>query len=332
VAVWKALETFYPYHHVTKTTGVHAFLQGELDTTLPLMRIDWFLAAAGKPPLYYNLLETPESLSDLEAQLGVDRIKNIQNFDVKRAGFAESIVAKHQRVIERHDTNHGFLWISYEFGSSEGNQNIFTHPLGPEGVFPQTRKGFLPGGHELFYTRPNGMLAFAVFDFQGNRMHEAPALIKDEGKIINKVVAGKTCHICHGNGPIFNEDEIREGAKGLSDSEKGLVEKLYPENSILEKQIKDDSAVYSASAKKIGITASEADPIASVSKAFEGDISFAGAAAEFSITESTFRKYLDEKKALKESIDSCVNQDNPDFILRICFEKSYGDMTEQVWQ
>lgn len=330
---WESVEIFYPYHYVANNESWLAYLQSQTQSTLPIMRIDWFLAAAGQPPLYYNMIETPENLPLLQQQLGINIKQNILQHKVHRAGFNNSMVAENHRVIERHETKNGFLWISYEFGEKTGTQNIFTNPLGPAGTYPlsTTSKQFSPGGHELFYSRPNSTIAFAVYNFEGQRMHEAPALIKDENKTITKVVAGKTCHICHGNGPIYKEDQVLSRMpSNLTITEQNEVLAIYKEHSVFQSKIEADSDSYQRAMTKIGIKAGQADPIASVSKIYEDHLSLARMASELSLSGVSFQRYLDENTDLLALVHAC-RVENTELYSRIEFQKRFKSIANLIW-
>ena len=75
-------------------------LHGTLvSTTDPLN--SGFIAAASRAPLYYDLLQTPNQVAELERQLRVDVLVNIQQERVARAGFNGSGVSRNNRILER---------------------------------------------------------------------------------------------------------------------------------------------------------------------------------------------------------------------------------------
>jgi hypothetical protein len=47
-------------------------------TKLPAIRADWFVGTASRAPLYYDLLQLPQNLPELERQLRVDATADIQ--------------------------------------------------------------------------------------------------------------------------------------------------------------------------------------------------------------------------------------------------------------
>lgn len=98
-----------------------------------MVRGDWFVAAASRPPLYHQVLQLPETDRELEKLLQVDVDENLRTRKVWRAGFNGSGVSQNNRLIERHesDLTNGAYWKSYDFGGNDGRKNLFAHPLGP---------------------------------------------------------------------------------------------------------------------------------------------------------------------------------------------------------
>ena len=65
-------------------------------TILPIVRADWFIATATRPPLYYDILEIPKVAADLETALKVEIATNFLKpvpERIARAGFARSGVS-----------------------------------------------------------------------------------------------------------------------------------------------------------------------------------------------------------------------------------------------
>jgi serine/threonine-protein kinase len=107
-------------------------------TDLPMVRADWFVATASRPPLYHHLLYTmllrlPERMTDrhLERKLNIGVEDNLLHDKVVRAGFTTSGVSAQNRMVERHESPYGAYWKSYDFTSNDGTGNLFRFPLGP---------------------------------------------------------------------------------------------------------------------------------------------------------------------------------------------------------
>lgn len=115
---WATLTKPYPYLIVPKEGKALGVMQDETGSSVPVIRADWFLGTASRPPLYYAMLGSGSSLSEFEKRLELTLDKDILDKKVMRAGFDNSTVSKEHRVIERHETEHGSLWRSYEFAPS----------------------------------------------------------------------------------------------------------------------------------------------------------------------------------------------------------------------
>src|SRR5690606_24433461 len=99
--LWNRLLNEYPYGVLHDTATAKAVLVGT-GTRMPAVRADWFVATASRAPLYYDLLQIPSSLSELERQLRVDVPLDIQQERVARAGFIGSGISRNNRILQRH--------------------------------------------------------------------------------------------------------------------------------------------------------------------------------------------------------------------------------------
>ena len=157
---WTKIEGSYPYHisfDAPEHLGLRnqlGRLQTQMKTDVPSIHIDWFIANASTPPLYHDLLSLPLTDRDLETRLEVDVARNLINAPgvrVWRAGFNNSGVSNHNRVVERHTSRYGAYWKSYDFAGSVGTQNILTHPL-----------NFTHDGGEAIFNLPNGLQGYTI--------------------------------------------------------------------------------------------------------------------------------------------------------------------------
>ena len=169
---WTQIENAYPYNieFDAETQAVElgklTHLRQQMNCKVPYVYADWFIATAALPPLYHDILDLPTTDSELESQLGVDVARNLESAPgvrVWRAGFNDSGVSNHNRVVERHTSRHGAYWKSYDFAGSAGPQNVFTHPL-----------SFEQDGGEMIFNLPNGLQAYLIVDASGNRIDVAP--------------------------------------------------------------------------------------------------------------------------------------------------------------
>ena len=205
---WTQIETVYPYRIAFNAPTQTWLRQGlenlrkQLGCDVPFINVDWFLATASLPPLYYDTLGLPETDRALEIRLEVDVVENIRNAAGKRvwrAGFNDSRVSNNNRVVERHLSRYGAYWKSYDFAGSVGTQNIFRHPL-----------SFQHDGDEIIFNLPNGLQAYYLADAKGKRLDAAPINIVSNPAASNPTVRnGLSCIGCHTQGMQTFTDEVR---------------------------------------------------------------------------------------------------------------------------
>ena len=205
---WGQIELAYPYHirfDAPDQTALKAQLerlQAEMKSDIPSIHVDWFVANASLPPLYHELLSLPLTDRELETRLEVDVAQNLLSAPgvrVWRAGFNNSGVSNNNRMVERHASQHGAYWKSYDFAGSVGTQNIFTHPL-----------SFTHDGGEVVFNLPNGLQGYYLANASGFRLDAAPINIVSNPAASDPTVRnGLSCMGCHTEGMKIFEDEVR---------------------------------------------------------------------------------------------------------------------------
>ena len=226
------------------------------------VRADWFIANATRPPLYQIALRLPRTVAELEERLGVDVVSNLKSgtgVRVIRAGFNESKVSRHNRVIERHVMMFGAYWKSYDFRSKKGEEELLAKPFGPiMKDNPFAARAFQHAGGEMIFNLPNGLQGYFLSDGEGNRLDSGPTDIvfnSERGVVGSEIIVnGLSCMACHSKGvredfknditrDIFEREEIQYGTH------------LYPALSvILEKCTEDQqrfTTAMSATASKV---------------------------------------------------------------------------------
>ena len=205
--IWDAILAANPYG-VKYDTATAKYCYKVTGSELPMVRGDWFVAAASRPPLYHQVLQLPETDRELEKLLQVDVDEDLRTRKVWRAGFNGSGVSQNNRLIERHesDLTNGAYWKSYDFGGNDGRKNLFAHPLGPKG-----ENAFEHDGGEIIFNLPNGLQAYLLVDSQGQRIDKGPpAIVSDPVQKDRAVVNGLSCMSCHLAGMARKQDEVRE--------------------------------------------------------------------------------------------------------------------------
>ena len=290
---WYQIERTYPYSR-NFASPTYTTLRHEMDCEVPFVRADWFIATASLPPLYHEILDLPGTDTELEAQLGVNVAKNLENalgVRVWRAGFNNSRVAKHNRIVERHQSRYGAYWKSYDFAGDVGTQDIFTHPL-----------DFKHDGGEIIFNLPNGLQAYYLSDATGNRLDEAPTkIVSDPGVGGPEVRNGLSCMGCHANGMRTFEDQVRGSVEKNPDPpfNRDRVLLLYVEQPRMDALVEEDTDRYRQALEAAGGVFGEIDPIQQLVSEFEGLLDANHAAAEVGLATNDFLKKVNEDRRLR---------------------------------
>jgi serine/threonine-protein kinase len=214
---------------------------------LPVVRADWFISTATRPPLYNIMLQLPHSAVDLEKLLKVNVNDNFQRDQLTRAGFAASGVSGQNRMLERHEAAYGAYWKSYDFLPGNAKSNLLQFPLGPEfegNKFEEV--AFSHDGGEIIFHLPNRMQGYFLINAKDRRIDEGPVnVVSDSLKTSGTpaIVTGLSCMACHKHGMIGFKDQVRDGA-GVFDAAKLKVRQLYPEPPVMDGLVKEDSELF----------------------------------------------------------------------------------------
>jgi mono/diheme cytochrome c family protein len=331
---WDELMTFYPYC-IRSEKQAHRAVYDRLQTEGPIIRGDWFLATATKPPLYERLLDIPQTIPELEDDLNIDIVENINrrnNRNVIRVGFQSSGVSANNRMIERHARpNGGYFWISYDFNNNEDEADLRRNPLGPAAFDEQNFDNrFVHQGGEAIWSLPNGMQAYLLADAAGNRVDTAPKdIVRDARRPPGAVENGVSCIGCHGvtgmNVPrVFDEipkyaDEHR---RDFNDREFREIKALYPTNG--QQIIAADAARYLKVMQAVGGTGiepgrTEYDAFINLVGQYEGKVGLRGGAMELGL-DVTAAKALSERGRNEDSLPTALADPlvtRNDFICRL---------------
>ncbi|RKU34241.1 hypothetical protein C6496_20495, partial [Candidatus Poribacteria bacterium] len=297
---WTQIESAYPYHISFDAPEQSALkeqlgrLQTEMRTDIPAIHVDWFVAQASLPPLYHDLLSLPLTDRELETRLEVDVVRNLTNAPgvrVWRGGTNNSGVSNHNRVIERHKSQHGAYWKSYDFAGSVGTQNIFTHPL-----------SFTHDGGEVIFNLPNGLQAYYVTNASGFRLDDAPINIVSNPAASDPTVRnGLSCFGCHTEGMKTFEDEVRSVIESNTTPayDKAQALRLYVQQSEMDALLQEDTDRYRVALEATGGEFGGIEPISRFHEVFQGTVDAAYAAAVVGLETEAFLEKIRENVGLQ---------------------------------
>ena len=296
---WTQIEAAYPYHITfegsTQTVLRNQLgrLQGEMKSNIPSVHLDWFVATTSTPPLYHDLLSLPLTDSELETRLGIDVERNLRDapgIDVWRAGFNNSGVSNNNRMVERHASQHGAYWKSYDFAGSVGTQNIFTHPL-----------SFTHDGGEAIFNLPNGLQGYYLANAFGARLDAAPINIVSNPAASDPTVRnGISCFGCHTEGMKTFEDQVRSVIESSTTPDPQVL-RLYVEQSRMDVLVGEDMERYKGALEATGGAFSDIEPISRFHEAFQGEVDAAYAAAVVGLETEEFLAKIRENVGLQNA-------------------------------
>lgn len=315
--LWNRLLAEYPYGVVPEGWTGKAIIAAT-GTRLPMLRGDWFLATASRPPLYHDILQLPATAAELERQLRVDVLQNITQERVARAGFNNSGVSRNNRLIERHYAAHGAYWKTYDFeavpttGLERQNllpdrRNLFAFPLGP-GI---SEKAFSHAGGEIIFNLPNGLHAFMLVDAVGNRIAKGPlAIVSDPGRPDRAVETGVSCFSCHYTGILFKDDQVRDhvarNRNGFTEAEADLITSLYVPQKSMRKLMEEDAERYRQAVEKAGAKVQTPEQIGVCVRRYEGPLDLRSAAAEVDTSPERLAEAIRRSESLTRSLGSLL--------------------------
>ena len=323
---WPQIEGAYPYHIAFEgqtQTVLHdqlGRLQMEMKSNIPSIHVDWFLATAASPPLYHELLSLPLTDRELETRLDVDVVRNLRDapgIDVWRAGFNNSGVSNNNRMVERHASQHGAYWKSYDFAGSVGTQNIFNHPL-----------DFAHDGGEVIFNLPNGLQGYYLVNASGSRLDAAPINIVSNPAASDPTVRnGISCFGCHTEGMKTFEDEVRavieSNATPVYDKAQAL--RLYVAQSEMDALLQEDTDRYKEALEATGGEFGGIEPISRFHEVFQGTVDAAYAAAVVGLETETFLEKIRENVGLQNA--GLLVLDSPNGSMkRDAWTDSFGDI------
>lgn len=289
-AHWDKLVQAYPYANLA-ASRLSETVRRQTGTTTPLVRGDWLAHAATATPLYARLLGLPGRFANLQRILNVDIEAGIATGKARRAGLTQSAVTRGNRLVERHPTRAGSLWIAYDFATSEGRQNLLSSPLGPTAT-ANVRVPFKHDGTRSLFTLPNGFFAYSLNDTRGDRLEISPETVdRDEVSWGGPAVNGASCMACHATGPLPVKDAVRsvvEGDTSLLPAVRDQALQLYVAQAEIDTLVSEDQERYAGAQRKAGIDpqllVGGLEPVTALAREYTRDVGLTRLAAESGLT------------------------------------------------
>ncbi len=306
-ALWDQVTGLYPYCLASAVPG-HQSMYAQLGTEAPYVRADWFWDTASRAPLYDQLVGLPATLNQLAARLGVNIANDINHpgvaepTDVVRFAVRRSGVALHNRMAERHLGTAGqYLWVSYDFKTETGRQDVFANPLGPQLV---NQQGFVHtfqhDASEVIFSLPNGMQGYMVVNAAGNKIAVADtAIVRDIRRPNSVVENGISCMGCHANSGMIRPRRTDEMRAFINGNVSQFQVREFRELSALYPPVFQPDVFTLDSARYRGIADSldgggpprgalEYCEFVTLVGAYESNLGYRGAAAEFNREPAQF--------------------------------------------
>jgi mono/diheme cytochrome c family protein len=291
-ATWNDLVAAYSYAVRTSDGDSITRISG---SPVPYLRGDWFVAKASAPPLYYDILNLPRTVQELERQLGIDADRDLaEEKNVIRAGIRASGVSQNNRILERHVSQHGAYWKSFDFRNNLDDQNIFRDPL-----------RFNAAGSEIIFNLPNGLQAYYLADSRGNRLNSAPInIVADRNNPDDPIIhSGRSCMSCHFAGMRPFKDDVRPvaGSMSLGDVDRDKVLALYAAQDTLDQLTGKDSGRFQTALEKAGARvplSATTESISALSRRFNAELAVTEAAAEAGLEADEFQMRLNSSPRL----------------------------------
>jgi mono/diheme cytochrome c family protein len=321
---WERLASRYPYRLAEPGPGLRR-CRDLTGSAQPFVHGDWFVATASRPPFYHDFLQLPTTDRALERMLQVDVRANLEEDNALRAGFNGSGVSRNNRILERHDALHGAYWRSYDFRGNTGRENIFEHPLGPQG----NGNGFVHAGGEILFHLPNGLQGYLLVDGRGQRVDRAPGeIVSDPSRPDRLVENGVSCLGCHVRGLLPKDDQVRahvrKNAHAFAPDDRDLILALYVRPARWRKRMKEDMDRFAQALAQLQIPPQDPDAIGVSVRGYEAALDLRHAAAETGLRPEEFSARLRSSPELMRRLGPLVSRGG--VVQREVFEETFPQL------
>ena len=221
-------------------------LRSRTGTATPLLLSgDLAYAAYPNADLYYAAIASPDTLEELRVRQGVQPAHDLSTGTWLAAGTSRSNVATSPRRVARYleGGNAPPYWESADFEVNSQVPGPFIAPLEDAA-----------DGRVAIYALPNGLPAFFAADAAGQRRGVAELLL-DTFQNDFRARAPVSCANCHFEGIIGVEDEVRPVYLAAQPGELEAIEEVlavYPEQSEIDRAVREDQRYYAAARVRLG--------------------------------------------------------------------------------
>lgn len=186
-------------------------------SNVPILRADYFVAAALSSPAYYQLVGVPNTETEFLQSIGVDS-KAIEKLRANAgANLIISNVTQKPRRIEWLQGPLGGLYITRDVERVDAARDPVRRPISSGGL------NFVFDASELFAMSPNALWRVALYDAKGNIQQSVPDKVaKDTSDphgdgIVTPLVS---CIRCHAEGGLrpFTDDQTKLLSKSVIES------------------------------------------------------------------------------------------------------------------
>lgn len=302
---WEEMVKLYPLAiNFAEEFDAAEDLQNETKARIPIVNGDWFLGNASQPPLYFDMLDTPDTIDGFLQQFGgINSLEEavLDNADCAGMDAQESLVSNFNRVSCRFDAQEGYCYASFDFASQAEEQDIF--------AFPDTFFNNEDGG-EAFCALPNGQQTYLVYAAAGNRLDRAPiAVVSDYTPGSGgEVITGLSCFNCHSAGVIERNDQllpfVEEFENEFEDAQVAFVEDLFPSNDDWADIYADDVGQFTGSLEDMApvVAVAGTEPIYSAYRNYDDTVLFDRVAGELSLPNEVLEFQIESDGEVNQQI------------------------------
>jgi hypothetical protein len=276
---WRLIENLDPFKFTSQTVrgktiqfltqAVRPFIVGNNFAEVALVKA------------YYTLEATPATIAAFEQKIGANVQADFDDRDEEMIliGMNESVIAANRqfRLIRRVDAFDGPLWCTFDTndvniapininGQLVNQKNLLEAPFPKEA---RSNKQFVNDAGECIYTKPNGMLGFAIFNAVGAREDFAATnIVQDTGSagrgLSGTIQNARSCFRCHATGMIPARDtlaQLIQESTGFNAADKSKARLFFKGPDAGLAFIRGDNADFSRTMAQIGINDTSDDPI-----------------------------------------------------------------------